>query len=507
MLGAAGHAGLDLGFLEVLDHLLDDLGQELVARRRPLGHHPHDLVVDLGMEGREGEVLELPLDGVHAEPVGQRRVDVERLGRLALLGRLLDVADRAHVVQPVGELDHQHPDVARHRDDHLADRLGLRRVAVLHLVELGDPVDEHGDLVAEVGAHLLERVRRVLDGVVEQGRDQGRLGHADVGQDRGDRERVGDVGVAALAGLAGVELLGDPVGALDQREVGLGVVGADRPEQRLELGILRLVALRAPIRARRLRMARGDGSRSAARSRAVDAARSRAAGRLLSVAMPRVYGPGPPWRLGTAQTVIRLVRGDLADGPTSGQEAQVHQHGHPVDVGAAALDQARGRRRRAAGGEHVVDQQHPVAGPQAVDVRLEGRLAVLQGVGLGCTSRRGSLPALRTGTNPARSASATGAARMNPRASIPTTWSTTDRPEASRPASASASTIVAKATGSASTGVMSLNTTPGSGKSGTSTTRRRRRSEASCAPGPVTSCRASTSACAPAAPFRSPSSA
>ena len=36
----------------------------------------------------------------------------------------------------------------------------------------------------------------------------------------------------------------------------------------------------------------------------------------------------------------------------------------------------------------------------------------------------GSLPALRTGTNPAPSRSATGAARMNPRASMPTTLDT-----------------------------------------------------------------------------------
>src|SRR3546814_15790664 len=61
--------------------------------------HPHDLVVDLGVQGREGEVLELPLDGVHAEPVGQRGIDVEGLASLALLGLLLDVAQSSHVVQ------------------------------------------------------------------------------------------------------------------------------------------------------------------------------------------------------------------------------------------------------------------------------------------------------------------------------------------------------------------------------------------------------------------------
>ena len=63
---------------------------------------------------------------------------------------------------------------------------------------------------------------------------------------------------------------------------------------------------------------------------------------------------------------------------------------------------------------------------------------------------------------------------MNPRASMPTTLSTTTLPVASRPASASASTTAANAAWSASSGVMSLNTTPGSGKSGTSTTRLRR---------------------------------
>ena len=180
------------------------LAQELVARGRALGDQPHDLVVHLGVQGREREVLELPLDGVHAQPVRQRGVDLEGLAGLALLRLLLQVAQRAHVVQPVGELDDEHPDVAAHRDDHLADRLGLRGVAVLHLVELGDAVDEHRDLVAEVGAQLLEGVRRVLDGVVQQRGDQRRLGHADVGEDRRHRERVGDVGVAALAHLAGV---------------------------------------------------------------------------------------------------------------------------------------------------------------------------------------------------------------------------------------------------------------------------------------------------------------
>ena len=65
-----------------------------------------------------------------------------------------------HVVQPVGELDHQHPDVPAHRDDHLADGVGLRRFAVLDLVDLGAAVHEQGDLVAEVAGQLGEACSR-----------------------------------------------------------------------------------------------------------------------------------------------------------------------------------------------------------------------------------------------------------------------------------------------------------------------------------------------------------
>src|SRR4029079_9458134 len=53
---------------------------------------------------------------------------------------------------------------------------------------------------------------------------------------------------------------------------------------------------------------------------------------------------------------------------------------------------------------------------------------------------------------------------MNPRASMPTTLSTLPRPKCTT----IRSVIVENAMGSASTGVMSLNTMPGSGKSGTS---------------------------------------
>ena len=189
------------------------------------------------MQGREREVLELPLDGVDAEPVGQGRVDLQRLLGLLDLLLLRQRLQRAHVVQAVGELDEDDPDVRGHRDHHLAVVLGLRLVARLERDpgELGHAVDEAGDLVAERLADLVERGRRVLDGVVQQ-RGAQRLGvepHA--GADLRHADRVHDELLARAAALVGVVLAGEDEGLHDALAVDLlgdlvGVLLDDREQ-------------------------------------------------------------------------------------------------------------------------------------------------------------------------------------------------------------------------------------------------------------------------------------
>ncbi len=222
VLRPAGDGRLDLRAAQVGRDLLAHDGQVLLARRRALGDEVDDLVVHLGVQGLERQVLELPLDRVHAEAVGERRVDLEGLARLAPCRRRRHVLPGAGVVQAVGELDDEHADVARHGDDHLAHRLGLRRVAVRHLVELGHAVDEHGDLLAVLLGELRERVVGVLDRVVQQRGGERRPVEPELGEDRRDRDGVRDVRVAALAQLAAVGALGGLVGALDDAEVRAG---------------------------------------------------------------------------------------------------------------------------------------------------------------------------------------------------------------------------------------------------------------------------------------------
>ena len=89
--------------------------------------------------------------------MGQRGEDLQDLPGLALLLLPGQVAQRPHVVQPVGELDDQHADVAGHRDDHFPDGLGLGRLAVSTLSSLVTP-STSGDVLAELAAQLGQRV-------------------------------------------------------------------------------------------------------------------------------------------------------------------------------------------------------------------------------------------------------------------------------------------------------------------------------------------------------------
>ena len=163
------------------------------------------------MEALEREVLELPLDRVDPQPVRQRRVDLERFARFLDLLLLGQRRDRAHVVEAVGELDQDDPDVRGHRHHHLPVVLGLTLVAALErdARELGDAVDELGDRLAELLLDLIEAGARVLDGVVQQRRAQ-RLGvETQPRADLGGLDGMGDEVLARPAALVGMTLAGE----------------------------------------------------------------------------------------------------------------------------------------------------------------------------------------------------------------------------------------------------------------------------------------------------------
>ncbi len=233
MLRAPGDLGRDVDLVELVAQHRGRLLDVLLAVGAALADHPADLLELAGVQRLEREVLELPLELVDAQAVRERRVDLERLLRLLHLLLLAEVLDRAHVVEAVGELDQDHPHVLGHRHDHLPVVLGLGLLAALELDprQLRDALDEVGDLVAELGPHLLDLGVGVLDDVVEERGGDRLLVEMEARADLRDAPRVVDEVLAGAALLALVRPLRVGEGPGEQVAVDVGRVLGDVREQ------------------------------------------------------------------------------------------------------------------------------------------------------------------------------------------------------------------------------------------------------------------------------------
>ena len=253
VLRSAGHIGLDVQVLQIVVDLGHDLLEIDLALPRAMCHEHHDLVVDLRVKHFEAQFLELRLDGVHAEAVGERRVDIERLARLLLRARRLNVTPSARVVHAVGEFDDEHAHIAAHRHDHLADRLRLRGIAVIHLRQLRDAIHKPGHGVAELRTALVERIVGVFHRVVQQAGRHNQGPHAQVGQDLRHGNRVDDVRLARFAPLGGMLAHRTRIGAREDLHVFVRMVlTADRQDRQQR--VQRVLADLAPQHVRRLHL-------------------------------------------------------------------------------------------------------------------------------------------------------------------------------------------------------------------------------------------------------------
>ena len=211
-----------------------------------LADHRLDLFVLPRMERLECEILQLPLHRVDAEPVGERRVDLERLLRLLDLLLLAEVLDLAEVVQPVGELDQDHAHVGGHRDDQLAVVLRLRLLAALelHARQLRHALDELRDLVAELRAHLLEVHVGVLDHVVEEGGRDRLVVETELRADLGGAPGVEHEVLARAPLLPLVGVGSEEESPSEQVSVDVRVVGGDVRNQLVDELLMLLVSLK-----------------------------------------------------------------------------------------------------------------------------------------------------------------------------------------------------------------------------------------------------------------------
>ncbi len=192
--------------------------------------------VGLRLEIAERQLLELVLHLAHPEAIGNRGVDVARLLRdldAALLGQMVE---RAHVVEPIGELHEDDADVVDHREQHLADVLRLPLLARRERdgADFRHPFDHVGDLGPEELLDALDGRQRVFDDVVEQTGGDGHGVQLHIRQEVGDGERMDEVWFARMANLSSVLEGRKDIGPPEQLDVGVRAVGPDFFQQILE---------------------------------------------------------------------------------------------------------------------------------------------------------------------------------------------------------------------------------------------------------------------------------
>ena len=244
-LGAADDARLDAAVGEFLGELLFDLGNQLHVtigkRREPRGDH----LIRIRIEFAERQVVEFLAHLMHAHAAGKRRIDFQRLLGGAFARGFRHVVDGAHVVQTVGELDQQHANIVGNRQQKLAQVFRLLGFLgdQIELLELGQAFDQHADVGPEQLIDLGARGRGILDGVMQKRGGDRRVVQLEIGEDRRHFDRMREIRIAGRAPLIAMRLHGVDIGAVEQRLVGVRIVGFDPLDQIVLPHHLRLAGL------------------------------------------------------------------------------------------------------------------------------------------------------------------------------------------------------------------------------------------------------------------------
>ena len=155
----------------------------------------HNVLVARRVQIAQSNILQLPFDLLHTEPVSKRRIHIHSLPALAdLLGRRL-ILHGTHIVQTVGDLDQHHPDVLGHSHKHLAQVLHLLLLGAgeIGTGQLGNALYQFCGGIAESLGNIIVGGIGVLDAVVEQSAQNGVHIQTHLRHDLRHRQRVNDV--------------------------------------------------------------------------------------------------------------------------------------------------------------------------------------------------------------------------------------------------------------------------------------------------------------------------
>ncbi len=185
---------------------LDDWHSKMFVNFIPFGRGLFDLLREigksLGVLVLETELFQFCFDGKQSQPVCQRGVYIQGFpGNFKLLRRSHG-RECAHVVQSVGNLDQDYPDIIGHGEQQLPKILCLcRYVLAKHPARyLGQPVHNLRNLIPKQGTDIIDRVIGIFHHIVKQRRrNRGRSQPHLLRYDTGYCQRMHDVGFTGTA--------------------------------------------------------------------------------------------------------------------------------------------------------------------------------------------------------------------------------------------------------------------------------------------------------------------
>ena len=169
----------------------------------------------------QAAVLQLLLDGGHAQTVRDGRVDLH--GLLGLVPALLfrpRIAG-AHIVQTVAQFNDHDPHILAHGQQHFAQvfRLTVLHIGEVDLGQLGDAVHQQSHLAAEPAADLLDAHRGILRHIMHEGGGNALAVHTQLHEDLRHRQGMADIRLAAAAALVAVGDLRQLIGLTDHVQI------------------------------------------------------------------------------------------------------------------------------------------------------------------------------------------------------------------------------------------------------------------------------------------------
>jgi hypothetical protein len=189
-------------------------------------HPAMNIFVGLGIQKLKGSVFQFVLDPVDAQPGSDGCINVQGFpGDLLLFGGAFVKLKGSHVMEAIGQLDEDDPDVVGHGEDHLPDALGVALMGAVGFDrgQLGHTRDDMGDIRTEYITDFRDGGVGVLHDVVEEARRDGDGIQVHIRQDCRDLQGMGEIGLSRKADLAVVDPGGIDICAVDEIDIRIRV--------------------------------------------------------------------------------------------------------------------------------------------------------------------------------------------------------------------------------------------------------------------------------------------